>query len=283
MTVRELLNRACLDLAATEGARLDSEVLLCNVLEVNRAWLYANPNAEVGQNKLLAFKRLIQRRSKGEPVAYLTGTREFWSLKLKVTPDVLIPRPETELLVETVLEFIPPEVDWRVADLGCGSGAVALAIARERPACRVHASEISPAALAVARENTKSNTCENVCFHLGSWFEPLQGVFRVIVSNPPYVADGDPHLNDGDCRFEPREALTSGPDDMAAIRRIAGESLRYLESGGMLVLEHGWQQGEKTRGLLQDLGYADVKTRKDLAALERVTSGIRSGKQTFRG
>lgn len=262
-------------LADQPAGRLEAEILLCEALQVGRAWLYANPEQELQAGQAARFLELAGRRRDGEPVAYLTGRREFWSLPFKVTPDVLIPRPETELLVETALAFVPPDVSWRVADLGTGSGAIALAIASERPLCEVHATDISLAALGVARENGEAIAPGRVIFHHGSWLEPLTGRFHVIVSNPPYVAAGDPHLAQGDCRFEPPSALCGGLDGMEAIRHIASHAAGYLEPGGLLAFEHGFDQGDEARKLLETLGYAGVATQRDLAGQERVTSGNR--------
>jgi release factor glutamine methyltransferase len=258
-------------------AKPEADLLLAHVLGVGRAWLFANREHTVAAHRARAFLALVDRRATGEPVAYLLGRREFWSLPLSVTADVLIPRPETERLVETALAFIPDDAAWRVADLGTGSGAVALAIATERPRCEVHASESSPCALQVAERNVAAIAPGRVSLHLGSWLEPLPGRFHVIVSNPPYVAAGDPHLAEGDCRFEPREALTPGADGMAAIRRIAADALPRLEPGGLLAFEHGFDQGAASRELLRKLGYVDVATRRDLEGRERVTSGRNRG------
>ena len=252
---------------------LEAEILLAHVLGVDRPWLFANRERQVPPPARQTFQDLVDRRAGGEPIAYLTGIREFWSLPLRVTPDVLIPRPETELLVETALEFIPADAAWRVADLGTGSGAVALAIAWERPGCEVHATDCSPAALAVAALNVAAIAPGRVRLHLGSWLEPLDGQFRVIVANPPYVPAGDPHLAEGDCRFEPSEALTPGPDGLAAIRHIAQHALPLLEPGGLLAVEHGYDQGEAVRALLREGGYSNVATRQDLEGRERVSSG----------
>jgi len=247
--------------------------LLCHSLAVSRSWLYANPEQQVESRHHDDFLLLVQRRGQGEPIAYLTGNREFWSLRLKVTPDVLIPRPETELLVETVLARIPSDVPWRIADLGTGSGAIALAIARERPGCEVWATDISPAALSIAQENIDALGLGQIRLLQGSWLAPLAGKFNCIVSNPPYVSNNDPHMKEGDIRFEPASALTSGADAMASIRHIAVESLPRLEDGGLLAFEHGYEQGAASRQLLLQLGYADVETIRDLAGLERVTKG----------
>ena len=275
MNVKELLARGRAQLEKQPVGQLEAGILLCEVLGVNRAWLYANPEQIPASKQRARFLDLVERRKNGEPIAYLTGYREFWSLPLKVTADVLIPRPETELLVETALACIPEDAAWRIADLGTGSGAIALAIASERPQCEIHATEYSEAALQVAQENGQSIAPGKVQFHLGSWLTPLEGTFQALVSNPPYIASDDPHLQQGDCRFEPGEALTPGPDGLAAIRHIARESLHYLSHGGMLVFEHGYEQGSEVRQMLVDLGYRDVETQKDLEQRERVTSGIK--------
>lgn len=274
--VGDLLAEARRRLASADptGAALEAELLMAHLLGRNRAWLFANGGELLDDEAVAGFRALVEQRAGGMPVAYLLGRREFWSMALAVTPDVLIPRPETELLVETALDFIPAGAAWRIADLGTGSGAVALALARERPDCEVHATDISPAALTVAERNVAAFAAGRVALHRGSWLEPLQGRFRVIVSNPPYVPEGDPHLQQGDCRFEPGSALTPGPDGLEAIRRIARDALHYLEPGGLLALEHGFDQGPAVRSILEGLGYRQVRTRRDLAGEERVTTGI---------
>lgn len=271
MTARELLQEGRKRLSSA----LEAEVLLMHVLEVDRAWLYANSDRSVSATAQDQFFDLLERRLAGEPIAYLTGIREFWSLPLQVTPDVLIPRPETELLVEAALERLPSDERFRVADLGTGSGAVALAIASERPLCEIHATDISPAALLVARANAERLVPGRVQFHLGSWFEALEARFHLVVSNPPYVTDGDPHLEAGDCRFEPRMALSPGDDGLAAIRRIARDAIEFLEPGGCLAFEHGFDQGEASRLTLDELSYEKVETLRDLENRERVTLGCR--------
>jgi release factor glutamine methyltransferase len=275
MKVSALLEAGRGLLADQPAGRLETEILLSEVLQTGRAWLYANPEYAVQPSQAARFLDLAGRRNRGEPIAYLTGRREFWSLFLKVTADVLIPRPETELLVETVLGFVTPESRWRIADLGTGSGAIALAIATERPLCEVHATDLSPTALDIARENGANIVPDRISFHQGSWLEPLAGCFHVIVSNPPYIAANDPHLAQGDSRFEPSGALVAGTDGLEAIRTIARDAGSYLEPGGLLVFEHGYDQGNKVRELLESLGYEGVTTRKDLEQRERVTSGTR--------
>lgn len=262
-------------LAEVAAGGLEAELLLAEVLGVDRAWLFANSDRLLEPDQRQRFEALLRRRQGGEPIAYILGRKEFWSMTLVVTPDVLIPRPETELLVQAALDRIPPTDEWRVADLGTGSGAVALAIARERPNCEVHASDISAPALAVAARNFEALAENRIRLHQGNWLEPLPGRFHVIVSNPPYVAEGDTHLEQGDCRFEPRAALAAGADGMTAISRIARDAWPRLLPGGLLAFEHGFEQGAAVRRLLCDLGYANVATLEDLEARERVTLGTR--------
>jgi len=251
------------------GTRLDAELLLAHVLDVPRPAIIARDDRVLTPEELGDFERLLARRVAGEPLAYLTGEKEFWSLALKVTPDVLVPRPETELLVEWALELLPARESVRVLDLGTGSGAIALALARERPAARVVATDVSGAALAVARSNADRHGITNVTFMEGSWFAASPAA-DLIVSNPPYVAERDPHLDD--LRFEPRLALTSG-DGLDAIRAIVQGAAHHLNPRGWLVLEHGAAQGAAVRELLARAGFAAVETRRDLAGLERVTGG----------
>jgi len=260
-------------LAEGPGARFDSEILMAHVLESKRSFLYANPELELPDSRSDAFKKLIRQRAAGRPVAYLTESSEFWSLPLKVNPDVLIPRPETELLVETVLGKVPADADWRIADLGTGSGAIALAVASERQKCEIHATDISPAAIEVARENANRLGFSDIRFHCGSWHEPLKGKFHLLVSNPPYIDAGDPHLEQGDLRFEPRGALTPGHDGLSAIRNISHTARAILVDGGWLMFEHGWEQGSATRQVMQDDGFVNIETLRDLQGHERVTVG----------
>src|SRR6185312_15239860 len=220
------------------------------------------------------FEALVARRAAGEPVAYLTGRRGFWTLELEVTPATLIPRPETELLVELALERLPRDMACRVADLGTGSGAIALAIASERPQAQVVATDASADALAVARRNAQRQGFGNVRFVQGDWLAPLAGErFALIVSNPPYIEAADPHLARGDLRYEPAAALASGADGLDDIRRIIADAPAHLEAGGWLLFEHGWNQGDAARALLREAGYAQVFTAQDLEARDRVSGG----------
>ncbi|MDZ4731632.1 MAG: peptide chain release factor N(5)-glutamine methyltransferase [Xanthomonadales bacterium] len=273
MTIKALQQCAQSKLAPDPSARLEAEILLCHALEVSRSFLFANPELEVPLKRRADFMHLLQRRMQGEPIAYLVGKRAFWTLDLKVTPDVLIPRPETERLVELALEKIPPGSNWRIADLGTGSGAIALAIASERPSCQVHATDISEPAFTLACENARLHGLARVHFHCGSWLQPLSGQFHLIVSNPPYVDQNDPHMQQGDCRFEPALALSPGIDGMSAIREIVKESLHKLHAGGWLLVEHGYEQAQGVRSILRQAGFVFVSTQQDLAGLDRVCIG----------
>lgn len=252
----------------------DAEWLLAHALRKPRTWLYTHRDHVLGAGDIATFESLLQRRVSGEPVAYLLGTRGFWSLDLAVTPDTLIPRPETELLVELALARLPVDRECRVADLGTGSGAIALALAHERPRAYVIATDASTAALAVAQGNAERLGIRNVAFRHGSWLQAASDdTFDAIVSNPPYIADRDPHLQDGDLRYEPASALSSGADGLDAIRSIVHDAPTHLVSGGWLLLEHGWEQGERVRELFGSAWFVDVATMRDLEHRERVTLG----------
>ena len=252
----------------------EAEWLLSHVLGKSRSWLYSHGDDALGGAEAARFGELVARRVAGEPVAYLTGRRGFWQFDLRVTPATLIPRAETELLVELALDRLPGDRHWHVADLGTGSGAIALALAHERPNAQVIATDASLAALDVARGNAAALKLSRVEFRAGNWFEPLAGErFDLIVSNPPYIADDDAHLDQGDLRHEPRTALASGADGLDAIRIIAAGAARHLQPGGWLLLEHGWQQAEPVRALLRSAGLVEVNTARDLEHRDRVTVG----------
>jgi release factor glutamine methyltransferase len=273
VTLDEFLRDAAAVLAHTSPTpRLDAEVLVMHVCGLDRSGLITRAHASLSGEQRRRLNEWVARRQRGEPVAYLTGVREFWSLEIEVSPAVLIPRPETELLVEKALERIPRDAPWTVADLGTGSGAIALAIARERPRCRVIATDISPAALAVARSNAGKLGLTHVEFRAGDWLDSLAGETPdMILSNPPYIRSDDPHLKAGDVRFEPRAALDAGPEGLDAIRRIASRARHCLERGGGLLFEHGWDQADAVRGLLRGHGYRDIVCHRDPAGHERVT------------
>jgi release factor glutamine methyltransferase len=271
--VRDLLDEGTRALRDDE-ARREAVLLLRHVLGVSDAWLIAHPDDLVDVAQAAAFRGLVERRARGEPVAYLTGTRGFHALELRVTPDVLIPRPETELLVDCALQRIPEDMEWAVADLGTGSGAIALAIAKARPRAKVVATDASGAALAVARANADRLALRNVQFAHGDWCAALGDArFDLIVSNPPYIAESDAHLREGDLRFEPAAALASGSDGLDAIRIIVRDARAHLHDGGWLLFEHGFDQGPAVRELLAAHDYTEVFTQRDLEARERVSGG----------
>jgi release factor glutamine methyltransferase len=266
-------------LAKLDGAgsatRLDAEVLLAHALDAPRTRLHAWPDEPVSAARAAHFRTLVARRADGEPVAHLTGRREFWSLSLEVTADTLIPRPETERLVEVALSLVAGDRAAAVAELGTGSGAVAAAIASERPSWRVVATDLCPRALAVAARNMARLGLDNVALRSGDWLDALAGErFALIVANPPYVACDDPHLGRGDVRFEPALALRAGRDGLDAIRRIAASARAHLLPGAALALEHGYDQGPAVHALLRQHGYRELRGYRDLAGNDRVAVGL---------
>jgi len=256
-------------------AGLEAQVLLGHVLNRPRAYLLAHPEATVSAADQAQFETLLTRRERGEPIAYLTGQREFYGLAFLVTPDVLIPRPETELLVELALEQIPNDTPMRILDLGTGSGAIALSIAKQRPQAQITAVDRSPGALTVAKQNAARLGCTNVEFIESDWFAALDATnpFDLIVSNPPYIATGDPHLVQGDVKSEPPMALVSGIDGLDAIRHIAHRARSHLRESGYLLFEHGYDQGETCRAVLQKHGWRYIASYVDLAGWDRVSGG----------
>jgi len=272
-SIRQLLEQAA-GLLPSDTARLDAEVLLAHALGEMRSHLHAWPEKVLPAEQQLQFQQLLQARMRGEPVAYLTGQREFWSLPLSLTPATLIPRPETETLVALALEIIPVNSTALIADLGTGSGAIALAIAHERPRCHLLATDISPAAIATATANARRLGINNIEFHHGDWCEPLAGrLCDVIVSNPPYIRDTDPHLQSGDVRFEPRSALAAGPEGMNDLEKIARCAGHHLRTRGWLLMEHGYDQGKQAIHLLEANGFQTVTDHADDAGLSRVVMG----------
>ena len=272
-TVDKLLEEAARNPGDAVVQRREAQILLGHVLGVSRAWLSAHGDERPDPSAAAVFRDLIRRWQTGEPVAYLVGRREFYGLDFQVTPDVLIPRADTETLVDAALEKLTRDASHDVLDLGTGSGCVAIAIAHERPAARVTAVEVSTAALSVARDNAAAIGVQ-VEFLRGRWFETLaQDRFDLIVSNPPYVATGDPHLRQGDLRFEPVSALTAGADGLNDIRTIVKEAPAHLHPGGWLLFEHGYDQAGRCRDLLQDAGFGELVSRADLAGWPRVAGG----------
>ena len=275
MIVRDVLEHAVTQLEPVhESGRLDAEVLLAFVLGKARHHAYAFPEQRLEPALADRYRSLVARRVNGEPVAYLTGEREFWSLTFKVSPDTLIPRPETERLVELALKLTPTDQRLRIVDLGTGSGAIAIAIAGERPRCEVMAVDNSEPALAVARENAERHALHNIDFREGNWCSALDtGLVDLIVANPPYVRAGDPHLSRGDVRFEPRGALIAGEDGLSAIRMICQSAMTCLRPGGFLLLEHGADQRTAVGALLAANRYDSIRHHQDYAELDRVTQG----------
>lgn len=276
ITLAAALKNAAQQLMNTDVPALEAEVLLGHVLQVSRSYLHTWPENNLSETQQEEFFQLVQRRAQGEPIAYLTGHKEFWSQDLLVTPCVLIPRPETELLVETVLSTITTN-DALVADLGTGSGAIALAIASERPHWTVHATDASLAVLEVAKENAKRLKITNIFFYQGNWCAALPDIkFDVIVSNPPYIAENDPHLSQGDLRFEPQSALVSAENGFKDLQLIISQAKNYLKPNGFLMLEHGAEQARNVASILKNSGYTSSNVLHDLAGLDRITiaSGV---------
>lgn len=276
LVIKDVLADAATRLSEIESPRLEAEILLAHVLQVARSHFYAWPEREISSADCVAFEQLVTRRVSGTPVAYLTGRREFWSLELAVSPATLIPRPETECLVEQGLACLPSK-PATVLDLGTGSGAVALAIAHERPDCRVIATDISAEALQVAQANALRLGIRNVEFVLSDWFDALPPLrAELVVANPPYIAAADPHLGLGDLRFEPRNALESGAQGLDAIDEIIRCAASFLSPDGWLWCEHGWEQAEAVRRLLVNQAYTKVMTKSDLNGHPRI-SGAQPG------
>jgi len=256
----------------SDAPRLEAEWLVEHVCEFNRTEQRLNPSAELSADQLEKINELTSRRSAGEPLAYVLGEQHFWTLRLQVSPAVLIPRPETELLVERALQHLTVKSAAQVLDLGTGSGAIALAVAKERPTARVLAVDHSAAALQIARENAVLNQVENASFLRSDWFAAIPSQrFDLILSNPPYIAAGDPDLDALVLAHEPADALISGADGLTAIRQIVGGAGEFLRPGGWLALEHGWRQASAVRQLLESNGFTSVASHADLAGHQRVT------------
>lgn len=255
-------------------ARFESQLLLQHLLNVNRAWLIAHENDTLAVDVQTRFDQMVNRRADGEPIAYIIGNREFYGLNLLVTTATLIPRADTEILVDTALNKIPSNTPLQILDLGTGSGAIALAIAQQRPQVQVTAVDASKAALEVAISNSKQLHIPNIHFLLSDWFNNLNDtLFDVIVSNPPYIENTDAHLNQGDLRFEPTSALASGADGLDDIRRIINDCLIHLKPQGWLMLEHGYNQAAAVAELMAQTGLVNIETFKDLGGNDRVTVG----------
>ena len=272
-TIKSILTSSVQALAElSDSAQLDCELLLCFVLKKNRTHLHTWPDKELSKGELSKFTTLLERRIKGEPIAHIVGERGFWSLNLKVTENTLIPRPDTERLVELALESIPEKSKWTILDLGTGTGAIALSLAKERPSCFVTATDQSISAIDVAKQNTENNGISNIDFIQSDWFSNLENrKFDMIISNPPYIKENDPHLKQGDVRFEPLSALTSGPDGLNDIRVIIKESKNHLTENGILLIEHGYDQANDVCELLKQAGFSNISNFKDYNENPRVS------------
>jgi release factor glutamine methyltransferase len=278
-TLQDALRRSETRLSAALGltpdeSRREARILLGHALQRPPSYVVAHSAERLDTAPAGILAGLLERRLNGEPLAYILGEREFYSLSFRVGPPVLIPRPETELLVDLALSLIPEDTPWQVLDLGTGSGAVAITLARHRPRAGITAVDQSPAALAVARENARRLGTDNVRFLVSDWYGALAGrKFHLIVSNPPYVQSGDPHLARGDVRFEPPAALIGGADGLDCIRTIVAGAAPHLSAGGWLLFEHGYDQAETCRALLRENGFTRVASHLDLAGIPRVTGG----------
>jgi release factor glutamine methyltransferase len=275
-TIQNHLNTATNRLTSfSESPRLDVEVLLAFILGKNRSYLRAWNDKILDAPTILQFETLISQRLNGMPIAYLTGTREFWSRDFFVSADVLIPRPDTELLIELCLAQIPENAPFNILDLGTGSGIIAVTLAAERPKANVIAVDASSAALKIAQKNALFHDCKNIEFILSDWFSAVPLIeFDLIVSNPPYISPDDEHLSQGDVRFEPKTALCATENGLSDIKKIAAAAKNYLKQNQPLLFEHGYNQSEAVQAILQSLGFADVRTHYDLAGLARVTTGL---------
>jgi release factor glutamine methyltransferase len=260
--------------AVSESSLLDAEVLLCKVLGKDRPYLRAWPDVELSPMQLSAYQVLVDDRQQGKPIAYITGKREFWSRDFQVSPDVLIPRSDTELLIELSLALIPANQPCKIIDLGTGSGIIAITLAAERSYAHVNAADISPAALQIAKANAARHKVENIEFYQSDWFDSIPASkFDLIISNPPYLAEDDEHLQQGDLRFEPKTALIADKQGLSDIATIAETARNRLENGGFLLVEHGYNQREDVQDIFRELDYHHVQTHTDLSGQPRVTSG----------
>lgn len=277
LDLRTVLITAIQHLQYSETARLDAELLLAQVLQKSRSFLRAFPETVLSELQYQHFQSLVARRRKGEPIAYILGEKEFYSLPFKVTPDVLVPRADTELLVEKTLQLFPAEKMIRVCDLGTGSGAIALAVAKHRPCWQIAAVDNSTAALQVARENAVTLNINNVEFIISDWLQAVTELkFEVIVSNPPYIDPADVAVEENVLRYQPAAALLANDAGLADLKTIALQAQQVLLPNGWLLLEHGYRQGEQVAAYLKSLGYQQVQTWQDLSGLPRVTYGCKN-------
>jgi release factor glutamine methyltransferase len=274
-TIQHSLNTATQNLATiSDSPRLDAEVLLAFVLGKNRSYLRAWNDKILDAQMISQFESLLSQRQQGVPIAYLTGTREFWSRDFFVSPDVLIPRPDTEILIEHCLDKIPPNLPFQILDLGTGSGIIAITLACERPNAKIIAVDASESALKIAQKNADFHNCANIEFILSDWFSNVpQLKFDLIVSNPPYISENDEHLTQGDVRFEPKSALIAAENGLSDILDISKKAKSYLKSKGQLLFEHGYNQAKDVQIIFKNAGFINVCTHHDLAGQPRITIG----------
>ena len=275
-TSKELLQQAERYLISKDNARLDSEVLLCHVAGIRREQLYSQPEQTHTKTIVQQFLELVNKRSTGQPVAYLTGKKEFWSTELSINQHTLIPRPETECLVEVALEQFHENKKLDILELGTGSGAIAIAIAKERPACHITATDINHDIISVASSNAKRLGLYNIAFAISDWYSNIDRQFDFIISNPPYIKDGDEHLLHDDIKHEPDIALSGGPDGLRYIRKIIGTAKTYIKHGGWVLIEHGYDQGGEVRSTFRKHNFSNITTRDDYSGHERVSYGLTS-------
>lgn len=281
-SIKSLLTKAASLLqSSSDSPLLDSEVILCWLLEKPRSYLRAWSDSQLDQKQCKDFWALIEQRQKGIPVAYITGKREFWSREFMVSKDVLIPRPDTELLIELSLNLIPDNKGVKLLDLGTGSGIIAITLAAERPLLQVTACDFSAAALDIAKHNASKHQLDNILFFQSDWFKNIpENKFRLIVSNPPYIAGDDVHLHKGDLRFEPQSALIATENGLGDIKNIAQAARQYLDNGGHLLIEHGYQQQQAVQAIFKHFNYHSITTHTDLSGQPRVTYGQWSNHDT---
>lgn len=269
-----LAKAACILASSSDSAGLDAEILLCQILNKERSHLRAWPNRQLEPEHTSRFWTLIQERQKGVPIAYITGNREFWSRDFYVTPEVLIPRPETELLIELSLKLISPAQSVSIIDLGTGSGIIAVTLTLECPRAKISATDLSLPALRIAQLNANNHHVTDIDFYHSDWFAGIPDAkFNLVISNPPYIAEDDKHLQEGDIRFEPQTALRASRQGLNDIIIIADTARNYLESGGHLLIEHGYNQQQRVQAIFKDFNYDNIQTHKDLSGHPRVTYG----------
>ncbi|VAW93903.1 Peptide chain release factor N(5)-glutamine methyltransferase [hydrothermal vent metagenome] len=275
-TLGELQKQAITELSAySDSARLDVDLIICHVLSISRTALITQDRMVLEPEQLNQIQQLIEKRKQSYPVAYIIGSRHFWDLELKVTEDTLIPRPETELLVEMALSLFAEDQTTRVLDLGTGSGAVAIAIAKARPEWSIIACDNSPAALSVAKQNAETYQLENIKLINSDWFDdiPDQQKFDLLLSNPPYIESDDPHLKQGDVQHEPQAALSSGRDGLDDIRKLIANAKCFLHAHGWLWLEHGFDQAQNVKDIFTEHNYTNIKQHLDLFGHTRISGG----------